>query len=107
MLFRKLVKFSQTQDGIESQIIDFLDANGFPVNEAHKQAVASILQTYPANLDTFEPALLARQLRKMKANELLFYVIKPERKPQPEESTPSGQEAAKGSDGSLVPQTEG
>lgn len=87
-MFRRKVKFAQTQEGFNKQAETFLSKNGFPTSPEYKKLYAAFVQHMPEHQDTFNPTLLARIIRKAKVNELAFYMMHPDKLPKKEENGP-------------------
>lgn len=87
MLLSKKRKLAQTQEEFDAQADKYLADYGFPVNEEYRALFGSFIQHSDANEDTFNPDLMAKRIRKAKATEFAFYLIKPDRRPKKEEAT--------------------
>lgn len=78
------LSFPQDQEGMNQLVTEFLIENNFPQSKEFRTITAAFLQMSNENEDDFDPALLARRIRKARAKELLFYVIHPEKIPVPQ-----------------------
>lgn len=87
-MFRKakLIRLEQTQEGFNAQAESFLSEHGFGVSEESKKLFAAFVQHLPQTEDSFDPVLLAKMMRKARANELAFYLMHPERAPKKEQT---------------------
>jgi hypothetical protein len=81
----KQIKIAQTLEGFASQAESFLSSQGFEVSEDNKKLFAAFIQHTPQDQDSFDPDLLARMMRKAKANELAFYLMHPDKAPKKEQ----------------------
>lgn len=79
---KKLVRIAQTLNELHLQAEEFLENEGFPITDDNKKLFAAFIQHYPQDQDTFDPHLLARMMRKAKANELAFYIMHPDKAPK-------------------------
>ena len=95
------IYLAQTQEGFNKQAEEFLISAGFPVTPQFKQLYATLVQHLPETNDWFVADDMARAIRRVRANEFAYYLMRPERlQPTPEE-TPDGQET-KGAAEALV-----
>lgn len=78
-------KLAQTQEEFDKQASDFLIEYGFPNNQDYLAMYGSYVQMISPDQDSYNPDLLAKSIRKAVANELAFYLIKPDRRPKKEE----------------------
>lgn len=87
MLNRRL-KLPQTQEAFDSLAENFLIAHGFDNTLEYKKLFAAFVQHAPEGEDSFCPKLMAKKIRKQKANEFAFYVMYPEKRPKKEADGP-------------------
>lgn len=80
MLFRR-VKLPQTQEAFDKLTDDVLLSQGFDLTPEYRKLFAAFIQHAPEHDDTFDPKIIAKKIRKQKANELAFYVMYPEKRP--------------------------
>ena len=85
----KQIKIAQTLEEFSSQAESFLVSQGFEVSEDNKKLFAAFIQHTPQDQDSFDPNLLARMMRKAKANELAFYLMHPDKAPKKEQQDES------------------
>lgn len=85
----KTIKLAQTLEGLTKQAEDFLQSNGFEVTDDNKKLFAAFVQHSPPDQDSVDPLLVARMMRKAKANELAFYMMHPDKAPKKEQSNES------------------
>lgn len=78
----KQIKLAQTLEGLHLQAEQFLEDAGFGVTDNNKKLFAAFIQHYPQDQDTIDPDLVARMMRKAKANELAFYMMHPDKAPK-------------------------
>lgn len=83
----KPIKLAQTLEGLHIQAEDFLESNGFPVTDANKKLFAAFIQHCPQDQDSVDPGLVARMMRKAKANELAFYIMHPDKAPKDDDES--------------------
>lgn len=86
-LLSKKVILAQTQEDFDKQAEEFLASNGFPLDNNYKAMFGQYIQMSPPNEDTYSPKSLAKHIRKAVANELAYYLIKPEKRPVKEASS--------------------
>ena len=87
------VYLAQSQEEFNKQAVDFLAESGFPVTEEFKRLYATLVQHLPETNDFFLKEDMARAIRRIRANEFAYHLMRPERAiPHPEEA-PNGQEA--------------
>ena len=85
----KQIKIAQTLEGLSAQAESFLTSQGFEVSNDNKKLFAAFIQHTPQDQDSFDPDLLARMMRKAKANELAFYIMHPDKAPKKEQQDES------------------
>jgi hypothetical protein len=83
-LLNKKRKLAQTQEAFDAQADAYLVEYGFPVDDEYRALFGSFIQHSDDKEDTFDPVLMAKRIRKAKATEFAFYLIKPERRPKKE-----------------------
>lgn len=86
------VYLAQSFSEFEKQAEEFLTSSGFPNTKEFKQLYATLVQHLPETNDFFIKEDMARAIRRVRANEFAFYLMNPNRIPQPEEAS-NGQEA--------------
>jgi hypothetical protein len=79
-------KLPQTQEAMDKEADKFLLSNGFPSDFEYTRMFGMCVQGLPEKQDWYDPKLFARQIRKAVANELAFYLIKPERRSKKDET---------------------
>ena len=79
---------AQSQAEFNKQAEDFLAASGFPVTEEFKRLYATLVQHLPETNDYFFAEDMARSIRRIRANEFAYHLMRPERAiPHPEETS--------------------
>lgn len=76
----KRVTFATSQEEFDQQATDFLLSYGFEDTAEYRKLFGALVQHSGEDDNTFDPNLMARRIRKQKANEYAFYVIYPEKK---------------------------
>lgn len=84
----KTIKLAQTLSGLHLQAEQFLEEAGFDVTDDNKKLFAAFVQHCPPDQDSIDPDLVARMMRKAKANELAFYIMHPDKAPKEDSDGP-------------------